>query len=110
GTDEQAGAGRPGDGVMTAADTGAADHAATVTEMTGLFVKALRALGKAGDPVTAGRLGGKAWWVLGDEFARDAERVNGTMHYLARLEEKSAGQHSVDHEPDNHDLDERTSP
>lgn len=56
-----------------------------VTGMTDLLVKAVRALGAAGEPETASRLAGKAWWMLKD-WPRQAERVNGTMHYLARLE------------------------
>jgi hypothetical protein len=30
-------------------------------------------------------LGAQAWWALKDTDARAAERVNGTMHYLAGL-------------------------
>lgn len=50
-----------------------------------LFTKALRALGKAGKADEAMTLGGQAWWGLKDSDPRAAERVNGTMHYLARL-------------------------
>ncbi|WP_417563262.1 hypothetical protein [Microbacterium sp.] len=50
-----------------------------------LFTKALRALGKAGRADEAMTLGGQAWWGLKDSDPRAAERVNGTMHYLARL-------------------------
>lgn len=60
--------------------------AAVVTGMTDLLVKAVRALGAAGEPEQASRLAGKAWWVLKD-WPRHAERINGTMHYLARLEQ-----------------------
>jgi hypothetical protein len=75
-----------------AADDAAAeavDHAAcaaVVSGMTDLLVKAVRALGAAGQPEEASRIAGKAWWVL-KEYPRQAERVNGTMHYLARLEQ-----------------------
>lgn len=60
--------------------------AALVAGMTDLLIKAVRALGGAGEPEQASRLAGKAWWVLKD-WPRHAERVNGTMHYLARLEQ-----------------------
>ncbi|WP_308492381.1 hypothetical protein [Microbacterium terrisoli] len=50
-----------------------------------LFTKALRALGKAGRPDEAMTLAGQAWWGLKDSDPRAAERVNGTMHYLARV-------------------------
>lgn len=68
-----------------AADTTAEpDHAAAVTGLTDLLVKAVRALGAAGDADQASRIAAKAWWVL-KEWPRQAERLNGTMHYLARL-------------------------
>lgn len=54
-----------------------------------LFTKALRALGQAGQPEEASKLAAQAWWALKDTDARAAERVNGTMHYLARLMEHS---------------------
>lgn len=54
-------------------------------DLVTLFTKALRALGKAGHADEAMRLGGKAWWALEPTDPRAAERVNGTMHYLARL-------------------------
>lgn len=55
-----------------------------------LFTKALRELGKAGRADEAMRLAGQAWWGLKDTDERGAERVNGTMHYLARLLEDPA--------------------
>lgn len=70
---------------MTAAESGAGSAEDVVTGMTDLLVKAVRALGAAGEPEAASRLAGRAWWVLKD-WPRQAERVNGTMHYLARLE------------------------
>lgn len=66
-----------------------ADPAVLATEMTDLLVKAVRALGAAGEVQQASRIAGKAWWVLKDH-PRQAERVNGTMHYLARLEQDGA--------------------
>jgi hypothetical protein len=50
-----------------------------------VLVKTLRALGRAGHPETANRLAARAWWVLRDTRPREAERINGAMHYLARL-------------------------
>ncbi len=80
------------DGAAGAAAVGADEEAAAaavVSGMTDLLVKAVRALGAAGDPEQASRLAGKAWWVLKD-YPRQAERVNGTMHYLAKLEQGAA--------------------
>ncbi len=56
-----------------------------------MLVKALRGLGAAGRPVAASRLAAQAWWVLRDEWPRQAERINGTMHYLARLPDEDDG-------------------
>lgn len=56
-----------------------------VDETTQILVKALRALGQAGHPDAASRLGAKAWWVLKEQHPRQAEHVNGVLHFLARL-------------------------
>jgi hypothetical protein len=56
-----------------------------LVETTDLLVKSLRALGQAGHPDAASRLAAKAWWALRSTRPREAERVNGAMHYLARL-------------------------
>lgn len=80
-TDESAAAGAGG---QRSAPQGDADIAATVGGLTDILVKSVRALGAAGEPDLASRLAAKAWWVL-KAWPRQAERVNGTMHYLARL-------------------------
>jgi hypothetical protein len=56
-----------------------------VADTTDILVKALRALGQAGHPDAASRLAAQAWWALRDHHPRQAEQVNGAMHYLARL-------------------------
>lgn len=66
-------------GCKPSADSG------TVDAVTDVLVKSLRALGDAGRPDHASRLAARAWWVLRGPWPRQAERVNGTMHYLARL-------------------------
>lgn len=55
-----------------------------VAELTTVLVKTLRALGQAGQPDRALPLAASAWSVLRRRDAEQAERVNGTMHYLAR--------------------------
>lgn len=50
-----------------------------------LLGRALRLAGEAGRPIAASRLAGKAWWALHETDPRGAERINGVMHYLARL-------------------------
>lgn len=56
-----------------------------LTETVGVLVKALRALGTAGQPEAASRLAARAWWVLKVPNPREAEHINGAMHFLARL-------------------------
>ncbi|GAA3753611.1 hypothetical protein GCM10022240_03210 [Microbacterium kribbense] len=54
-------------------------------DLVTLFTKALRKLGEAGEVEEASMLAAQAWWGLQKTDPRAAERVNGTMHYLARL-------------------------
>ncbi len=56
-----------------------------IAATTDVLVKALRALGEAGHPDAASRLAARAWWALKDVRPRESERVNGAMHFLARL-------------------------
>lgn len=53
-----------------------------------MLAKALRLAGDAGRPVAASKLAGQAWWALRDVDPAGAERINGVMHYLARLPEE----------------------
>jgi uncharacterized protein (DUF2249 family) len=56
-----------------------------LAETVEVLVKALRALGTAGRPVAASKLAGRAWWLLKESHPREAEHINGAMHFLARL-------------------------
>lgn len=58
--------------------------------ITDVLIKTLRTLGQKGYPDAANRLAAQAWLALRDEHPRDAERINGAMHYLARLPETPA--------------------
>jgi len=49
------------------------------------LIKTLRALGQAGEPDRALELAATAWSHLRREDPRQAERINGCMHFLARL-------------------------
>lgn len=49
------------------------------------LTRALRKLGKAGDPDAANRIAARAWSEIRQSDPDAAERLNGTMHYLARL-------------------------
>lgn len=50
------------------------------------LVAALRRLGQAGEPVAASRIAAGAYAALRHDEPRIAERLNGVMHHLARLE------------------------
>lgn len=50
-----------------------------------VLTKALRALGEAGEPESASRLAAQGWSAIRHTRPAAAERLNGTMHYLARL-------------------------
>lgn len=67
------------------ADLTAADADELVASLTAVLAKSLRALGKAGQPDVASRLADTGWSVLRHGHPREAEKINGTMHYLARL-------------------------
>jgi len=57
-----------------------------IDELATALVAALRRLGEAGQPVAASQIGAKAYAALRHEEPRIAERLNGVMHHLARLE------------------------
>ena len=63
----------------------ASDPDELVAELTAVLAKSLRALGNAGQPDEASRLGADGWSLLRHDHPREAEKINGTMHYLARL-------------------------
>lgn len=59
----------------------------TVVATTDVLVKTLRALGQNGQPEAANQLAARAYWALRPSAPDEAERINGTMHFLARLED-----------------------
>jgi len=59
-----------------------------VDALTRVLARTLRRLGQAGEPWDASRLAAEGWSLLRDSSPADAERLNGAMHYLARLEQK----------------------
>jgi uncharacterized protein (DUF2249 family) len=56
------------------------------TVLATALISALRRLGEAGEPVVASRLAAQAYASLRRDEPRIAERLNGAMHHLARLE------------------------
>ncbi|HEX6965031.1 MAG TPA: DUF2249 domain-containing protein [Gemmatimonadaceae bacterium] len=65
-------------------------EAAAVGALTRAFVQACRQLGKTGHPSDAMRIAAQGWSALWTSHPDDAERINGVMHYLARLEQQLA--------------------
>ncbi|MHB9863541.1 hypothetical protein [Streptomyces sp. YIM S03343] len=61
------------------------DADAEMAAVVDLLVRGLRALGSTGQVDLASRLAGHAWSVLRSNHARSADRLNGLLHYLARL-------------------------
>ncbi len=57
-----------------------------IDQLAGALVTALRRLGEAGEPVAASRIAATAWSAVRHDEPRIAERLNGVMHHLARLE------------------------
>ncbi len=65
-----------------------------------LFAKSLRLLGQCGRSSAANRLAAQAWWALKDDDPAGAQRINGVMHYLAKLpDEPTAAARSHTHIP-----------
>ena len=62
--------------------------ASLVDALTRILARACRQLGNAGHPSDSARLAAEAWSLLRHRFPDDAERINGTMHYLSRVEQK----------------------
>lgn len=61
--------------------------AATTTEqLTAALIRALRELGRAGQPEVANRIAADAYVALRVDAPRTAQRINGLMHHLVRLE------------------------
>lgn len=60
-----------------------------IDELATALVAAVRRLGEAGEPVAASRLAADAYAALRHDEPRLAERLNGVMHHLARLEAAS---------------------
>lgn len=61
---------------------------ALVDALTRVLVKACRQLGNAGHPSDASRIAAEGWSLLRGRYPGHAERINGVMHYLARLEDR----------------------
>jgi hypothetical protein len=68
---------------MSAAESSEGDSEALAT-LNRVFVRALLALGDAGEADQACRLAAAAWSALRHRFPREADRLNGVMHSLTQ--------------------------
>ena len=76
--------------------------------LTGFLVRALRSIGELGEPEAANRLAAEAYAELRHGAPREAERINGVMHHLVRLERtQSQRKHPM---TDDRILDVRSEP
>ena len=72
-----------------------------------LLIRALKALGDAGETDAACRLAAEAWAALRNERPDEAERLNGALHYLTR---PTSRQRKETHMTDPQQLDVRNLP
>lgn len=72
------------------------DAHATSDALLRVLVRTLRKLGEAGQVDQANRLAAGAWSAIRHTDPAAAERINGTMHYLARLPDPIDAPH-LDH-------------
>jgi hypothetical protein len=80
---EPAGTSGESHGASTADASGDAD---VVDGLTRVLAKACRRLGDAGHPKDAAALAAQGWVLVRKVHPVQADRLDGTMHYLARLE------------------------
>ncbi|HET7564040.1 MAG TPA: DUF2249 domain-containing protein [Gemmatimonadaceae bacterium] len=85
---------------MSGTNTSSPAPSAAVDALTRAFVQACRQLGKAGRPSDAMRIAAEGWSALWTSHPDDAERINGVMHYLARLEQQLAAANAQNHSGD----------
>lgn len=74
--------------IPTAAGGTRSTDPSTVDALTRVLARTLRQLGQAGSPWDASRLAAEGWSLLRASYPSEAERLNGAMHYLARLEQQ----------------------
>lgn len=79
---------------MKAMDAPPATSTASVDALASALVISLRRLGQAGDPVAASQIAANAYAAVRHAEPRIAERLNGVMHHLARLEAAAATERS----------------
>jgi len=72
-----------------------------LTQLNGLFIRALKALGEAGQVDLASRLAGEGWKEIRHESPEDAEKLNGALHWLNRSKKGApAGEVAPKHSKD----------
>ena len=82
----------------------------TADALASVLVSALRRLGEAGEPVAASRLAARTYATVRHDEPRIAERLNGVMHHLARLEAAASNNERSSSVTDDLILDVRNDP
>lgn len=77
-------------------------------ELAHLLRRSVKALADAGCPAVAARIGASAWSLLRSDHHVEAERFNGLLHYVARLDVSPYNQEVV--MSDDQVLDVRSEP
>jgi uncharacterized protein (DUF2249 family) len=83
---------------------------ATIDLLTTALLTALRRLGECGQPVAASQLAARTYAQLRHDEPRIADRLNGVMHHLARLEAAASSAQRSSPMADDRLLDVRTEP
>jgi uncharacterized protein (DUF2249 family) len=81
-----------------------------IDALASALVVALRRLGEAGEPVAASRVAAEAYASVRHDEPRIAERLNGVMHHLARLEAAASSAERSSSVTDSQILDVRQLP
>lgn len=70
---------------MSSEVPGSNGECATVEELTGVLVKAVMALGRAGEPVEASRLAAAGWSAVRNDCPKAAQKLNNVLHTLSSM-------------------------
>jgi uncharacterized protein (DUF2249 family) len=71
-----------------------------LSQLNALFIRALKALGEAGQTDLASRLAGEGWKEIRHESPEEAEKLNGALHWLNSKKGAAAGDGAPQHAKD----------
>lgn len=67
----------------------------SLPDITRLFIRALKALGDSGETDLACRIAAEAWSLMRSDYPREAEKLNGALHYLTRPSNRLATEETM---------------